>query len=119
MSLEKIITEVSERVKAGETNLVTQHSDEIKEVIRLLDEGEIRVASFDGTKWNTHAWIKEAILLYFRLQPMEQLEVGPFVYHDKIPLKRNFDRLNVRVVPPATARYGSFMEPGVVLMPSM
>ncbi|NBQ53682.1 MAG: 2,3,4,5-tetrahydropyridine-2,6-dicarboxylate N-succinyltransferase, partial [Proteobacteria bacterium] len=92
--------------------------------------GELRVASpvaghdVDGTagdpkgSWTTHAWIKQAILLYFKYSPMAQIDVGPFVYHDKIPLKSNYRELKVRVVPPAVARYGSFMEPGVILMPS-
>ena len=87
------------KVKAGETRLVQDYSNEIREVIKQLDEGELRVASLVEGEWLTHAWVKEAILLYFRLQPMEQMEVGPFVYHDKIPLKTNYDRLNVRVVP--------------------
>jgi 2,3,4,5-tetrahydropyridine-2-carboxylate N-succinyltransferase len=66
----------------------------------------------------THSWIKQAILLYFRYSQMARIDVGPFVFHDKIPLKSNYQDLRVRVVPPAVARYGSFMEPGVILMPS-
>jgi 2,3,4,5-tetrahydropyridine-2,6-dicarboxylate N-succinyltransferase len=62
--------------------------------------------------------VKEAILEYFRLRKMEPVEVGPFEYHDKIPLKRDFESQGVRVVPPAVARYGSFLSPGVVMMPS-
>lgn len=86
--------------------------------IRALDEGKLRVCEQDDNgNWTTHAWVKEAILAYFRLTTLERQEVGPFVYNDRIPLKTNFADLNVRVVPPATARYGSFMEPSTVLMP--
>jgi 2,3,4,5-tetrahydropyridine-2-carboxylate N-succinyltransferase len=106
------------KVQAGDSSVLQQATPAIEEVIRLLDEGQLRVASREGDQWQTHAWIKEAILLYFKIAKMEQYEVGPFTYHDKIPLKKNFAQLKVRVVPPATARYGSFMEPGVVLMPS-
>lgn len=90
----------------------------VEAVIEKLDLGELRVALKQGDAWHTHAWIKNAILMYFRIMPMTTETIGPFEFHDKIPLKRNFSRLNVRVVPPACARFGSFMEPGVVLMPS-
>ncbi|MEM9194489.1 MAG: 2,3,4,5-tetrahydropyridine-2,6-dicarboxylate N-succinyltransferase [Myxococcota bacterium] len=90
----------------------------VREVIAQLDAGSLRVASprDDGT-WETHAWIKEAVLLYFSVQEMEEIEVGPFKYHDKIPLKRNLKEAGVRVVPPGTARYGAHLGRGVVLMP--
>lgn len=92
----------------------------INETMAALDRGEIRVADFDeaANSWRVNAWVKEAILLYFKIRPMETYSLDPFTYHDKIPLKQNYEELKVRVVPPATARYGSFMEPGVVLMPS-
>jgi 2,3,4,5-tetrahydropyridine-2-carboxylate N-succinyltransferase len=85
-----------------------------------LDAGDLRVASppeRDGGEWTTHAWVKEAILLYFRMRVSTTMEVGPFEYHDKLPLKRNLAAAGVRVVPPGVARYGSFLEPGVILMP--
>ena len=87
--------------------------------IDALDRGALRVASQeeDGT-WTVHAWVKRAILLYFGLAKMETREVGPFEYHDKIPLKRGYEAAGVRVVPPATARRGCFIERGAVLMPS-
>ncbi|MBL4687878.1 MAG: hypothetical protein JKY37_25030, partial [Nannocystaceae bacterium] len=93
----------------------------IRRTIALLDDGKIRVASppeEDGGEWTVHAWIKQAILLYFGVQEMRTEHVGPFEYHDKIPLKRDFAEAGVRVVPPATARYGSFLEAGCILMPS-
>ncbi len=92
----------------------------VEEVLRLLDRGELRVATpppEDGGQWTVHGWIKQAILLYFRLREMERMEVGPFEFHDKIPLKKNLDAQGVRVVPPGVARYGSFLEPGTILMP--
>src|SRR6185312_3206426 len=86
--------------------------------IRLLDEGELRVAERVDGEWRVHAWVKEAILLDFRLRGMEPMEAGPFSYYDKIPLKADYERRGVRVVPPAVARYGSFLSSGVVMMPS-
>jgi len=88
------------------------------ETIAALDRGEVRVASPVGDDWVVNAEVQEAILDYFRRRQMEPIEVGPFTYHDKIPLKTGYDELGVRVVPPATARYGAFLSRGVVLMPS-
>lgn len=89
------------------------------ETISALDRGLIRVASQnEKSEWVTHEWVKRAILGFFSTTTMEEVSCGPFLYFDKIPLKRNYKDLNVRVVPPATARFGSFMEAGVVLMPS-
>ena len=90
----------------------------IAEIIRLLDTGKIRVAEKTTSGWQVNAWIKEAILLYFASQKMATIEVGPFEYFDKIPLKTNYKEFGVRVVPPATARYGCFIESGAILMPS-
>jgi 2,3,4,5-tetrahydropyridine-2-carboxylate N-succinyltransferase len=88
------------------------------EVIAALDRGEVRVAEPDGDDWRVNADVQAAILDYFRERTMEPREVGPFSYHDKIPLKRGYEGLGVRVVPPATVRYGAYLAPGVVLMPS-
>lgn len=90
----------------------------VEAVIEALDRGEIRVAEPVGGSWQTNAWIKQAILYYFKVAEMHEMVVGPFTWFDKIPIKKNLRELKVRAVPPATARYGSFMEPGVVLMPS-
>ena len=87
-------------------------------VVAALDRGEVRVAEPDGEEWRINADVQEAILDYFRLRQMEPREVGPFEYHDKIPLKSGYAELGVRVVPPAVARYGAFLSRGVVLMPS-
>ncbi len=91
----------------------------VEEIVAALDRGEVRVAEPDGDDgWRVNGEAQEAILEYFRLRQMEPEEVGPFEYNDKIPLKRDYERLGVRVVPPAVARYGSFLSPGVVMMPS-
>ena len=87
-------------------------------VIAALDRGEVRVAEPDGDDWRVNSDVQAAILDYFRLRQMEPREVGPFEYRDKIPLKSGYEELGVRVVPPATARYGAYLSPGVVLMPS-
>jgi 2,3,4,5-tetrahydropyridine-2-carboxylate N-succinyltransferase len=86
--------------------------------IAALDRGEVRVAEPDGDDWRVNSDVQAAILDYFRLRRMEPREVGPFEYRDKIPLKSGYEELGVRVVPPATARYGAYLSPGVVLMPS-
>jgi 2,3,4,5-tetrahydropyridine-2-carboxylate N-succinyltransferase len=88
------------------------------ETIAALDRGELRVAEKVDGEWRVNEDAKAAILDYFRIAKVEPIEVGPFRYLDKIPLKRNYAELGVRVVPPATARYGAFLSPGVVLMPS-
>ena len=95
------------------------NAERVEEIIAALDRGEVRVAEPDGDDgWRVNSEAQEAILAYFRLRQMEPEGVGPFEYHDKIPLKRDYERLGVRVVPPAVARYGSFLSPGVVMMPS-
>jgi 2,3,4,5-tetrahydropyridine-2,6-dicarboxylate N-succinyltransferase len=83
-----------------------------------LDGGRLRVAEPRDGAWITHGWIQQAISLYFRLRASTTIEIGPFEYHDKVPLKRGLAAAGVRVVPPGVARYGSFLEPGVILMPS-
>ena len=89
----------------------------VEETIAALDRGEIRVAERVDGDWRVNEDAKQAILDYFRLRQLEPQEAGPFEYLDKIPLKRGYAELGVRVVPPATARYGSFLSQGVVLMP--
>jgi 2,3,4,5-tetrahydropyridine-2-carboxylate N-succinyltransferase len=91
---------------------------DVESVIAALDCGETRVAERVGDEWVVNENAKRAILEYFVLRKMEPIEVGPFAYQDKIPLKRNYAELGVRVVPPAVARYGSFLSPGVIMMPS-
>jgi len=93
-------------------------AERVEGLIAELDRGEVRVAEPVDGDWRVNPEAQEAILEFFRLRQMEPQEVGPFEYHDKIPLKHDYERLGVRVVPPAVARYGSFLSPGVVMMPS-
>ena len=90
----------------------------VEATIAALDRGEVRLADKSTGDWVVHAWVQQAILLYFRLRQLETWQIGQFEYHDKIPLKHDYARLGVRVVPPAVARYGSYLEPGVIMMPS-
>ena len=94
------------------------NAERVEELIAELDRGEVRVAEPIDGDWRVNPEVQEAILEFFRLRQMEPQQVGPFEYHDKIPLKHDYERLGVRVVPPAVARYGSFLSPGVVMMPS-
>jgi 2,3,4,5-tetrahydropyridine-2-carboxylate N-succinyltransferase len=90
----------------------------VEATIAALDRGELRLAEKADGEWQVHSWIQQAILLYFRVRQLESWQIGQFEYHDKIPLKHDYASLGVRVVPPAVARFGSYLEPGVILMPS-
>lgn len=91
---------------------------QIREVINLLDSGELRVAEPTEEGWKVNEWVKKAVVMYFPIQKMETIELPPFEFHDKIPLKKNYAELGVRVVPHAIARHGAFVAPGVIMMPS-
>lgn len=90
----------------------------IREVIEHLDKGKLRVAEPSGSGWKVNDWVKKAVVLYFPIQQMETIEVGPFEFHDKIPLKKDYSSQGVRVVPHAIARHGAYLEKGVIMMPS-
>lgn len=90
----------------------------IANVIQDLDEGNLRVAEPSDNGWKVNDWVKKAVIMYFPIMKMHTIEVGPFEFYDKIPLKTNFEKLGVRVVPHGLARYGSFLAKGVILMPS-
>ena len=90
----------------------------IKSVIEEVDKGRLRVAEPQGTTWVVNEWVKQAILLYFAIQPMQTWELAPFEFHDKMLLKSNYASLGVRAVPHAVARYGAYLAKNVVLMPS-
>ncbi len=115
------MSELEARIDAAFENRLLladqEHRRAVERTIELLDRGEVRAASFDGKEWHSHAWAMRAILLYFAIRQLEVHEVGPFQFHDKIPLKRGLDAQKVRVVPPGTVRYGAFLEPGAVVMP--
>lgn len=90
----------------------------IRKVVDLLDAGKLRVAEPTENGWQVNEWIKKAVVQYFPIQKMETHEVGIFEYHDKIPLKIGYAEKGIRVVPPAVARHGAYVSPGVILMPS-
>ena len=95
-----------------------ENQEIIREVIMQLDLGELRVAEPTENGWKVNEWVKKAVVMYFPIQKMTTIEVGPFEFHDKIPLKKNYADKGVRVVPHAIARHGSFVAPGVIMMPS-
>lgn len=98
------------------TEEITKNS--VFQIIEMLDKGSLRVAEPIDGDWKVNEWIKKAVIMYFPLRQMEVFEAGPLEFHDKIPLKHNYKELGVRVVPHAVARYGSFLSPGVIMMPS-
>lgn len=90
----------------------------IREVIQQIDLGKLRVAEKTSEGWQINTWVKKAVVLYFPIQQMETIEVGPLEFHDKIPLKKDYASQQVRVVPHAIARHGAYLAPGVIMMPS-
>ena len=90
----------------------------IREIIDQLDIGRLRVASLKENGWQVNEWVKKAVILYFPIQKMETIELGPLEFHDKIPLKGRYKEKGIRVVPHAVARHGAYISNGVILMPS-
>ncbi|WP_282135387.1 2,3,4,5-tetrahydropyridine-2,6-dicarboxylate N-succinyltransferase [Seonamhaeicola maritimus] len=90
----------------------------IREVVNLLDQGELRVAEPVQGGWQVNEWVKKGVVLYFPIQKMETIECGPLEFHDKIPLKTGYKEKGIRVVPHAVARHGAYISPGTILMPS-
>ena len=90
----------------------------IKNVIKELDNGNLRIAEENNGIWKINQWLKKAVILYFPIQKMESFEVGPFEFHDKIPLKKDFVKKGIRVVPHAVVRYGAYVANKTILMPS-
>jgi 2,3,4,5-tetrahydropyridine-2,6-dicarboxylate N-succinyltransferase len=120
------VSDLAEQVKwlwAGRDDIAavmpeTEARVVVHEAIDLLDRGEARVAEISDGEIVVHEWLKQAILLLFRLEDLAVAEVGPFEYHDKLPLKHDYRSARVRVVPGGSARWGSYLAPGVILMPS-
>ena len=117
--------ELEQKIDAiwGDRSLLegSNYQSAVEEVINLLDTGTLRVAeppAEGSTEWAVNKWVKKAVLLYFPFKKMLTMEVGPFEFHDKIPLKRAYASKGVRVVPPAVARHGAYLAGGVILMPS-
>jgi len=101
----------------SDLSLLGEAADAVGRTIALLDEGQLRVAEKRDGTWEVNGWLKEAILLYFRLTELHTMKAGEFEYHDKIPTKTGLHKSGIRVVPPGTVRYGAYCEPGVVVMP--
>ncbi len=119
------MNELETRIRHWYENIASMTPDNIEArrdvelAISYLDDGVLRVAEInEANEVVVHDWVKQAILLLFRLRAMETTEAGPMEFHDKLELKRDYDRRGVRVVPGASARYGSFLSPGVIMMPS-
>lgn len=115
MSLQQKIEEIWENRELLENE---DSKAAIREVVSQLDLGKLRVAESAASGWTVIEWVKKAVVMYFPIQKMETIEVGPFEFHDKIPLKTNYAEKGVRVVPHAIARHGSYVASGVILMPS-
>lgn len=94
------------------------YQEAIEDVIHGLDSGNLRCADFKNGSWNVNEWVKKAVVLYFPIRKMSTIEVGPFEFHDKMKLKTGYAQKDVRIVPHAIARYGSYLAPGVIMMPS-
>ena len=119
---------IQETIEAAFDNRDLLQNEDVRQAVRTvieqLDKGLLRVAEpIEGSdhatmRWQVNEWVKKAVLLYFPICDMQTIEAGPFEYHDKIPLKRNYAAQGVRVVPPAVARYGAYLAKGVVMMPS-
>ena len=103
---------------ARKSDLSKADHEAIENTILMLDRGLLRVAEPTADGWLVNEWVKMAILLYFRIQGMSPVEAGELEFYDKVPTKRNFAKLGIRVVPPAVARVGSYIAPGVIMMPS-
>ena len=96
----------------------TTTKEAVRTIIDLLDKGELRVAEPTTKGWQVNEWVKKAVVMYFPIQTMETIEVGPFEFHDKIPLKTGYAEKGIRVVPHAVARHGAYISKGTILMPS-
>jgi 2,3,4,5-tetrahydropyridine-2-carboxylate N-succinyltransferase len=90
----------------------------VRTIVDLLDKGDLRVAEPTADGWQVNEWVKKAVVMYFPIQTMETIEVGPFEFHDKIPLKTGYAEKGIRVVPHAVARHGAYISKGTILMPS-
>ncbi len=115
----KVLKKIIESAWENRSLLEKKETKEaILSVINDLDSGIIRVAEPTQNGWKVNEWIKKAVVLYFPIQEMKTIEAGPFEFHDKIPLKKDYKKRGIRVVPHAVARHGSFISKGVILMPS-
>ncbi len=96
----------------------SETQDAIRATVENIDKGKLRCAEPTADKWQVNDWVKKAVILYFPIHEMKTIEVGPFEFHDKMALKKDYAAQGIRVVPHAIARYGSYIARGVVMMPS-
>jgi 2,3,4,5-tetrahydropyridine-2-carboxylate N-succinyltransferase len=117
---QKLIESLYEKVSQGFaiSDSSFEEKEAVEDTLELLDAGEIRICEKINNHWETHQWLKKAILLFFKLKGMELMSAGDFNFYDKIPVKKWTGEENVRAVPFALARYGSFIAPGAILMPA-
>lgn len=122
LNTKKTMKELQQQIEAAWENrdLLKDEATKIaiRQVIEHLDKGTLRVAEPKGNHWQVNEWVKKAVVLYFPIQQMKTIAVGPFEFHDKMELKKDYETLGVRVVPHAVARYGAFLAKGVIMMPS-
>ena len=111
----KSIVEAAWRNRALLKEIATQQC--IRTIIEEIDKGHLRTAEPTTDGWQVNDWVKKAVFLYFPIQQMETIEIGPLEFHDKMKLKSGYAKLGIRVVPHAVARYGAFLAPGVIMMP--
>jgi len=116
--LSALAARIEELFERATGDLDDEAAATVEEALGLLDDGSVRVASPTDAGWRVNEWAKKAILLSFRTRGMETIELGPYEYHDKMPLKGGWAQRGVRVVPPATVRQGAYIAPGAILMPS-
>jgi 2,3,4,5-tetrahydropyridine-2,6-dicarboxylate N-succinyltransferase len=115
----ELLKDIIEKAWDDRSLLTSQETiSAVYQIVEFLDKGILRVAEPSGNEWKVNEWIKKAVIMYFPLRQMEVMEAGPLEFYDKIPLKHNYKELGVRVAPHAVARYGSYLSPGVILMPS-
>jgi len=112
-----VLADLRARIERGTADPGAVDPAAVRAVVDLLDRGAVRVAEKVGGTWVLHEWVREAILQFFRVSELKVMEVPPFTWYDRIPLKTDLKAQGVRVVPPGTVRYGAFLEPGCVVMP--
>ncbi len=113
------LQELIEQVWNDRTLLIDEkYSHAIRAVLEEVDKGRLRAAEKKAGTWQPVEWVKQAILLYFAIQKMETFSLPPFEFYDKMALKKDYQSLGVRAVPHAVARYGAYLAPQVILMPS-
>ena len=99
------------------SNINESDIKDVEEAVAALDRGEIRVAEESNGEWIINEWVREAVLLFFSIRNLKEIESGDLLFYDKLEPKKNYEKLKIRVVPPGVVRYGAFCEPGVVVMP--